>query len=207
MKEAQLKLLLRRNERYLNDSNKWVILHSRSNEDLQIIVGPFGIASYCCLYSSKAEAPDQQLISKKVLEMLAKESDLGVFEITRKKLFRTAQAIYASREVCMQEICWFLLGYNFVDKSRKVIDINLTPPSRIRPRLKIGSALEEVDDESDDVLLNGEKVRLPTEVYDYMALDTSAPEKLNDLSLYKFISCYNRYQGKKRSNCILSRKR
>jgi hypothetical protein len=93
------------------------------------------------MYSSKAEAPDQKLLTKNILNMLAKEDAAGLHEVTRKKLYLASVAIFSSREISMQEIGWYLLGYPFVIATRTVIDINLLPPSMKNRRLKTSAEL------------------------------------------------------------------
>lgn len=111
---AQLRTCLQRNNKWTNNYQPWTILHHRGNMDMQSISNPYGAATYSCMYSSKIEAPDQMMLSKKNLNMLAKESELGIHTLTRKKLFICAQAVFSSREVSMQELSWYLLGFKFV---------------------------------------------------------------------------------------------
>ena len=62
-------------------------MHQRANMDLQFICNPHGTAMYACMYSSKAEAPNSQVIQKQVLKMLAKEEAACLHEMTTKKCF------------------------------------------------------------------------------------------------------------------------
>ena len=91
--------MLRRNNFWVNDYNPWILLPHRANKDFQFICDPHGTAVYAHMYSSKAEAPDTQVIQKQVLKMLAKEEEAGLHEMTRKKLFCATMSIFGSREV------------------------------------------------------------------------------------------------------------
>ena len=84
---SELRAVLRRNNSWVNDYNRWILLHHRANMDLQFICNPHGTAMYACMYSSKAEAPDSQVIQKQVLKMLAKEESAGLHEMTGKNCF------------------------------------------------------------------------------------------------------------------------
>ena len=64
-KEWQLRVLAERNHHMVNNYNGWTVLNFRANTDIQFICNPYGTATYCCLYTSKAEAPDKTIISKK----------------------------------------------------------------------------------------------------------------------------------------------
>jgi hypothetical protein len=55
MKAFQLRLLLQRNDQWVNNHNGFSLLHWGANTDLQVIVGPYGAAVYCCLYSSSGK--------------------------------------------------------------------------------------------------------------------------------------------------------
>ena len=63
-----LRAMPKRNHVWVNDYNGWTILHHRGNMDIQFICNPYGTATYCCMYSSKAEAPDQTLLTKTSLK-------------------------------------------------------------------------------------------------------------------------------------------
>ena len=76
------------------------------------------------MYSSKGEAPDATLLSNTMLKNLANEN---LFGNTSKKLYQAANAVFSSREICLQEMCWYLLGESTIEKSRDVIEINLYP--------------------------------------------------------------------------------
>ena len=169
-----LRAMPKRNHIWVNDYNGWVILHHRGNMDIQFISNPYGTATYCCMYSSKAEAPDSTLLTNNILNMLAKEDAAGVHEITRKKLYLASVAIFSSREISMQEIGWYLLGYPFVFATRTVVDINLLPPSMRSRRLKTAAELAILPEVSTNIYR--ETADYPTELINFMhvslAVDT-----------------------------------
>ena len=113
MRKFELRVLAERNNCWVNNYNGWTLLHHRGNMDIQFICNPQGTAMYCCLYSSKAEAPDQTILSKKMLKVLATKESVQCHTETKKTLYLAALAVYASREVSSQEATWYLLGFPF----------------------------------------------------------------------------------------------
>jgi hypothetical protein len=172
--------------------------------DFQFICNAYGAATYCCIYSSKAEAPDQNMLSKKILRMIAKERDLGVNDLTRKKLFLCAQAIYSSREVSMQEICWYLLNYKFVWKTRDIIDVNLSSKKDAPRILKNSKELAKLQPGSTDIFA---PVRIFPKTFDHWrsldfatqtcSLVLNSREWYNDLSYYSFLTWFSLFTGNK----------
>jgi hypothetical protein len=112
-KEWQLRVLAERNHHMVNNYNGWTVVNFRGNTDIQFICNPYGTATYCCLYTSKAEAPDKTIISKKVLSALASKESLDIHVQTRRMIYLAAMAVYSSREVSAQEATWSILGYPF----------------------------------------------------------------------------------------------
>ena len=204
MKSAQLRTILARNHKFLNDHEPFTLLHHRGNMDFQFICNAYGAATYCCIYSSKAEAPDQNMLSKKILRMIAKENDLGVNDLTRKKLFLCAQAIYSSREVSMQEICWYLLNYKFVWKTRDIIDVNLSSKKDAPRILKNSKELAKLQPGSTDIFA---PVRIFPKTFDHWrsldfatqtcSLVLNSREWYNDLSYYSFLTWFSPFTGNK----------
>jgi hypothetical protein len=105
------------------------------------------------MYSSKAEAPDKNILSNKVLTMLARENGAGIHEQTRKKLYLAAMAVFSSREVSMQEVAWYLLDYPFVIASRVVLNINVLPPSMRQHQLRPIEEIAKLPDDSTSIFL------------------------------------------------------
>lgn len=168
-KSAMLKFLPKRNNKKVNDYSVMMIIHQRSNLDLQFICNPHGTAVYSCWYSSKAEAPDRNLLSRKILNFLGNERNTP--EFTRKKLFLAANAVYYSREVSFQEIAWYLLGYPFVFRSKSIVEINLLPPSKRSQRIKNKESLARMESTSRDIFIN--PVIVAPEVKIFMSLNKS----------------------------------
>jgi hypothetical protein len=215
-----LRAMPKRNHIWVNDYNGWVILHHRGNMDIQFISNPYGTATYCCMYSSKSEAPDSTILTNNILNMLAKEDAAGVHEITRKKLYLASVVIFSSREISMQEIGWYLLGYPFVFATRTVVDINLLPPSMRNRRLKTAAELAILPEVSTNIYR--ETADYPTELINFMhaslavdTLRTTDPqnntvtsvipvpledlnrtyENVPDMTLYDFLTWYTVYNG------------
>ena len=166
-KAAMLRVLLKRNNKTVNDFNGFLILHQRSNMDLQFICNPYGTAVYSCWYSSKPEAPDQTVLCNKFLQFLAKEKNTP--EFTRKKLFLAANAVYFSREISFQEIAWYLLGFPFVIRSKTIVEINLLPPSKRRKIIKDSASLATMNPDSREIFVN--PTTLAPEVVIFMSLN------------------------------------
>ena len=102
MKSFQLKLLLQRNDQWVNNHNGFSLLHWGA----KVIVGPYSAAAYCCLYSSKGEAPDAILLSNTMLKSLANEK---LFGNNSKKLYQSANSVFSSlSSVCSIQTfsCW-----------------------------------------------------------------------------------------------------
>ena len=158
MKEWQLRVLAERNHHMVNNYNAWTVVNFRGNTDIQFICNPHGTATYCCLYSSKAEAPDKSIISTKVLKALASKESLDVHAQTRKMIYLAAMAVYSSREVSAQEATWSLLGYPFHFSSKTVIDVNLLPAQKFQRKLKSASALSAHELDSTDILASSENL-------------------------------------------------
>lgn len=199
----QLRLMLARNDKYVNNCNAWTLVHHRGNMDLQLLCNKFGAAAYACCYSSKAEAPDKKMLSNKVLQMLANEQNNGIHNITRKKLFLAAQAVYAAREVGMQEIAWYLLGYKFVNKTRKVEDVNLFAEQEKLKILKSKYDLSLLDSNSTDIFLPTKGY--PESLFDWRSMKFEEQEctaiKSNrqhflNISYYEFLSWYRKSEVK-----------
>ena len=80
-----LRVLAKRNDVWVNNYNGWMLIHFRGNMDIQFICNPDGVAIYCCLYSSKAEAPDYQLINNAILKLLGKDDEIVSNDHAKKK--------------------------------------------------------------------------------------------------------------------------
>ena len=69
-KRYKLQALPKRNNFWVNNYNPWLTLNYRANTDIQLIVIAISVAMYCCLYSSIAEAPDQNILNKNMMKVL-----------------------------------------------------------------------------------------------------------------------------------------
>ena len=185
MRKYELRVLAERNNCWVNNYNGWTLLHHRGNMDIQFICNPQGTAMYCCLYSSKAEAPDQTILSKKMLKVLATKESIQCHNETKKTLYLAALAVYGSREVSSQEATWYLLGFPFVFFSRPVVDVNLLPMHMKHRKLKPASQLKELPLDSKDIFdMNSDG--LDKNLVLYMKL-VNPTEQLEGVSFYEFI--------------------
>ena len=195
MKKPQLRVLAERNDCWVNNYNGWTILHHRANMDLQFICDPQGTAMYCCLYSSKAEAPDINILSKKMLKLLATNEKVQCHYDIKKTLYLSALAVYSSREVSSQEATWYLLGYPFHFSSRPVINVNLLPLHRRHRILKSAKDLNDLPSDSTDVFepkFDG----LDNNLLAYMNIKNPTAH-LSELSLYEFVVGFQETKTKK----------
>jgi hypothetical protein len=160
--------------------------------DCQFICNASGASTYACMYCSKAEAPDKNIIDTKVRNMLVKEKSVGVKDSVQKQLFITSMAVYNSREVCLQEMCWYLLGYPFVFSSRKFVKINLLPVGLQASVLKPAGVRSKLNEDEPAFYSRTEPHPL---VIAYMEL-LPGQNELVDLSLYDFCSQYSITRGK-----------
>lgn len=178
----------KRNHSLINNHSPWLLVHHRANMDAQFVCNATGAATYACMYCSKAEAPDKDIINAKTRSMLLREKACGVPDTLQKKLYLTSMAVYSSREVCMQEICWYLLGFPFVFSSRSFVKINLLPPSM---HYKVLLPTPARDKLPPDACPFAETDGIHNLIKDYMKLDPTQAKLQKGLSLYDFISEYS----------------
>jgi DNA replication protein DnaC len=180
---------LKRNHAYINNYNPWLMLHHRGNMDCQFICNASGAATYASMYVSKPESPDLAFISEKASGRVRREMESGIPDSLQKKLYLTSMAVYSSREVCLQEICWYLLGYPFVFLSRTFLKVNLLPPTQHCKILLSESQRKKLPLDAPAFI---ESDGIDKLVKEYMNLDPTQVELLADLSLYDFLTCYSR---------------
>jgi hypothetical protein len=189
---SELFVQLKRNHAFINNYNAWLMLHHRGNMDCQFVCNASGAATYASMYISKPEAPDQKMIDNKTHARQIREAASGVPDSLQKKLYLTSMAVFSSREVCLQEICWYLLGYPFVFQSRSYIKVNLLPPRNHYKVLLSPSQRAKLDPDAPAFI---ETDGIDKLVKEYMNLDPSL-DTLNDLSLYDFLSEYGKTNSK-----------
>jgi hypothetical protein len=185
---SELFVQLKRNHAFINNYNPWLMSHHRGNMDCQFVCNASGAATYASMYISKPEAPDQKMIDNKTHARQIREAASGVPDSLQKKLYLTSMAVFSSREVCLQEICWYLLGYPFVFQSRSYIKVNLLPPRNHYKVLLSPSQRAKLDPDAPAFIETDGVDKL---VKEYMNLDTTL-EILKDMSLYDFLSEYGK---------------
>ena len=143
---AQLRMVIKRNNDIINNYVPKIIHAIGTNMDAQFVPSVNGTAAYLTAgYASKADAPDSEMLSKRLMKIVAdhKDKDKDGNELmpdqTRKKLYLASMAIVESTFTGAQQICWYLLGFPIVFTNRDVLGINTTPPS-MRARMFRSSA-------------------------------------------------------------------
>ena len=82
--------------------------------------------------------------------MITADTRAGISGITKKKIFCTTMAIYGARQVSAQESAYYLLGYDFVVKSRLNVELNVTPPEQQYQRIR-ANALQSLADDDENI--------------------------------------------------------
>lgn len=162
-----------------------------------MVCNPYGTAQYLtAAYCAKADAPDSVTLNKQMMEYLSRERDMGIPEITSKKLYLASMAIVHVTQTSAQEAAWFLLGFPIVICTKKVVSFNPTPPHK-RPQYFYN------ENEVDEMVMNEEQVRMlrkkkevDEHVRDYMSLQLDDFSRKDDFSLWDFLTEYSASQKK-----------
>ena len=219
---AQLRMVIKRNNDIINNYVPKIIHAIGTNMDAQFVPSVNGTAAYLTAgYASKADAPDSEMLSKRLMKIVAdhKDKDKDGNELmpdqTRKKLYLASMAIVESTLTGAQQICWYLLGFPIVFTNRDVLGINTTPPSmrarmfRSSPNTSNSTYMdddtmqEQEDDDTSSTKLDGQrsifKEQDPEKVDDlihtYMCLEHNSVAK-HKISLFDFATRYKTCRSK-----------
>ena len=202
-KKYKLQALPKRNNFWVNNYNPWLTLNYRANTDIQLIVIAISVAMYCCLYSSKAEAPDQNILNKNMMKVLIASEKMESEKQTRRTMFLAANALYTSREISAQECVWTLLGNPFHWSSRQTIRVNLLPPHKKFRSLKNKSELAKLGPDSSDIFMKADSDLIEKSLQIFMSLKNT-PKQLADLSYYDFIVHFKETKAKSAKKIAMS---
>ena len=202
----QISVVLRRNNRWINNYNTKCLYNIRSNMDFQFIANPSGVASYATgAYICKHEQPDKKLLSNKLLRLLGSETSQVIQNRTvRNKLYIAGISIMDCTQISAQEAAWNLLGYPIVECSKPVIDVKVSPPESKEVTYtfltRTSQKNQDMNEEllSQDILLNQVDTNVQCKIVEeYMRLQ-NCPE---DLSLYSFLTAYKPVKQQTKDDC------
>jgi len=194
---AQFRVVMKRNNQWVNNYNWKVLKFFRGNIDIQCICNPHGIAQYAIgNYIAKSDRPDKTLLSQKIMMTLGAERNMILqSDNNRKNLWNAGMGLVQATQTSEQQVAWFLLGFPLVECTRQVLTVNTTHPSqKVRYRdltSNMTDQHQEFDDEDEDVNLKCDLM-----IQTFMDLDTDANPEVKEMSCYDFMSKYSETQAK-----------
>ena len=123
---VRVSVLPQRNNAYINAtcfSPLLTIAHG-GNHDLQYIGNTVGAAEYVASYASKFEEPDKKVMTNIFNKKIAYLSNNASNITDRDRLYSVGCALLGSSPIGSVQACYSLLGLNFVNSSRRVLNVN-----------------------------------------------------------------------------------
>jgi len=143
---VRLKICTPRNNHFINRhaAAPHVDCAANSNTDFTLISDPFGAGSYVASYSSKAEAPDSNIMMKIMMRSLTNPEHR-----THRDLFRaTANGMLGSVQVGATQAMFVLLKLKFIHSSRTTSTLNTLPRPEVTQRVvPVDVLLERIERE------------------------------------------------------------
>jgi hypothetical protein len=121
------RVLERRNHAWVNPFNRLILLAWRGNTDISFCANPWGVAHYVTSYSSKAEEPDYELVTEKMVAKL-RALDTRDSNFFVSALQRAGNTVVGQRYVSVVEMLQVCLGYEMAHFNRNVVDIDVSMP-------------------------------------------------------------------------------
>lgn len=137
----RIKISTPRNNEFINRhaAAPHVDCAANSNTDFTLISDPFGAGSYVASYSSKAEAPDSDIMMKMMMRSLANPEHR-----THRDIFRaTANAMLGAVQVGATQAMFVLLNLKFINSSRSTITLNTLRREDVTQRVLTVDELRE----------------------------------------------------------------
>ena len=146
MKARKVFLKRKTKDMRINLFNEGILLAWKANRDIQIVLEPYGCASYIVGYISKSQRGDMSAR----LDAAAKEAQKGNLDL--KKQVRHIGYVFSNCvEVSAQEAVYLDLQIPLTKCTRDIVFVNTSVPEERIFLLKPTAALDELPAESTDV--------------------------------------------------------